>query len=112
MPALTTVRWEETVFKNLYDRVYSRTKIKMKGYVAVQKKLLIMIYVLWKKDVAFDPDFHKIISENEEVKHLFSTSFEEAAKKVGRKNLPTQDELPHNESAEALFLTLFYYHYL
>ena len=29
----------------------------MKSYVAVQKKLLVMIYTLWKKNEAYDPDF-------------------------------------------------------
>ena len=29
----------------------------MKSYVAVQRKLLILIYTLWKKDQYFDPDY-------------------------------------------------------
>jgi hypothetical protein len=27
----------------------------MKAYTAVQKKLLILVYTLWKKDEAYDP---------------------------------------------------------
>jgi transposase len=56
-PALTAVKYEP-VFKLLYNRVYERTKIKMKGIVAVQRKLLIIIYSLFKNNVAFDPEFH------------------------------------------------------
>lgn len=40
MPALNVVRYEQHPFVHLYNRVYERTKIKMKAYVAVQKKLL------------------------------------------------------------------------
>lgn len=29
----------------------------MKGYVAVQRKLLTLIYALWKKDEKYDGDF-------------------------------------------------------
>ncbi len=57
MPALCAVRWKVKVFTDLYERVYSRTGIKMKGYVAVQKKLLTTIYALWKNDSAFDPHY-------------------------------------------------------
>lgn len=57
MPALSAVRWKVKVFADLYERVYRRTGIKMKGYVAVQKKLLTTIYALWKNDSAFDPNY-------------------------------------------------------
>ena len=55
-PALNVVRYEVKIFSDLYARVYERTGVKMKGYVAVQRKLLCMIYTLWKKNEAFDPD--------------------------------------------------------
>lgn len=57
MPALCAVRDDQPQFRNLYIRVYERTRIKMKGYVAVQKKLLTMVYHLWKRQCAYDPDF-------------------------------------------------------
>lgn len=50
MPALNVVKYKQTPFIGLYERVFERTKIKMKGYVAVQKKLLIIIYTLWKQN--------------------------------------------------------------
>jgi len=80
-PALNVVRWNNDIFVNLYDRVYDRTKIKMKGYVAVQRKLLCLIYTLWKKDEVFDPKHRnkhqlKNIDEilTEEYKSSFSVS--------------------------------------
>lgn len=56
-PALGAVR-REPVFTTLYERVFDRTKIKMKGYVAVQRKLLVMIYAIFKNDLEFDPEFY------------------------------------------------------
>lgn len=53
-PAFNVVRYKQKAFKQLYERVFDRTAIKMKGYTAVQKKLLITIYALWKNDEAFD----------------------------------------------------------
>ena len=55
-PALSAVKYHEE-FSNLYNRVYDRTKIKMKGYVAVQRKLLVLIYTLYKKNEAYDPKY-------------------------------------------------------
>lgn len=56
-PALNVVRYGVGAFPSLYGRVYERTKVKMKGYVAVQRKLLCLIYTLWKKDEAFVPGY-------------------------------------------------------
>ena len=55
-PALSVVKYQDE-FTNLYHRVYDRTKIKMKGYVAVQRKLLVLIYTLYKKNQAYDPKY-------------------------------------------------------
>ncbi len=61
-PALVVVKANE-VFKNLYTRVVSTTSIKMKAYVAVQRKLLVLIYTLYKKNVAFDPNYQQTQEE-------------------------------------------------
>ena len=50
LPAFNVVRYNLKPFENLYQRVFERTGIKMKAYVAVQRKLLAIIYVLWKKE--------------------------------------------------------------
>jgi transposase len=36
--------------QNLYHRITEKQIIKMKGYVAVQRKMLMLIYTLWKKN--------------------------------------------------------------
>ena len=44
--------------KALFTRLVGRHGIKMKAVVAVQRKLLELIYVLWKKDETFDKEYH------------------------------------------------------
>jgi len=98
--ALSAVRGKEKTFLDIYKRVYEKTKIKMKGYVAVQRKLLCLIYTLWKKDQVFNSDFAQS-SGNNEPKTLFQLSEE---KKVASKELEaTLDRLPCKKSPEALF---------
>ena len=55
-PALSVVKHHDE-FKALFTRVLERTQIKMKGYVAVQRKLLVLIYTLYKKEQAYDPTY-------------------------------------------------------
>ena len=81
MPSLVSVRLKEPALLNLYQRVHERTGIKMKGYVAVQKKLLVLIYHIWKNDKAFQSDHSKTFGE-EESKDLFPFSLEETIKRV------------------------------
>jgi transposase len=104
MPAFNVVRYEQGTFKNLFDRVYSRSNKKMKAYVAVQRKLLILIFTLWKNNTEFKATL-KRSSGNDEPKLLFSLGFEKAEKKVVpmQGTRTTQDELPCNESPEVLF---------
>jgi transposase len=55
MPAFNVVRLKQEHFKNLFERVSDRTGLKMKGYVAVQRKILVMVFALWKKNEMYDP---------------------------------------------------------
>lgn len=54
-PALGAVKYVSE-FKALYERVVDRTHVKMKGLVAVQRKLLVLIYTLYKNKEAYDPN--------------------------------------------------------
>lgn len=54
-PALCAVRNEPNL-KAFYERIIERNpKIKMIGYVAVQRKLLVLIYTLYRKNVSYNP---------------------------------------------------------
>jgi transposase len=57
-PAFNVVKYIPA-FKNLQARIFDRTKKKMKGYVAIQRKLRCLLYTLWKTDAEFDPHFEK-----------------------------------------------------
>jgi len=57
LPALNMVTYNVGSFSNNYERIFLKTGIKMKAYVAIQRKLLCLIYSLWKKDQVFDPNF-------------------------------------------------------
>ena len=55
-PALAAIRHNDQ-YRALFVRLVSKHGIKMKGAVAVQRKLLELIYVLWKKDEVFNPEY-------------------------------------------------------
>ena len=52
MPALTSSRRIKSL-NNFYERINEKNKCKKVGLLAVARKLLILIYTLWKKDEEF-----------------------------------------------------------
>lgn len=57
MPALTATMHNEKI-KSLYERINERNPdIKKKGVVAGMRKLLILIFVLWKKNEEYNPQY-------------------------------------------------------
>lgn len=56
MPALAAIRHDER-FKGLYTRLVSKHGIKMKAAVAVQRKLLELIYTLYKTHTVYDRQY-------------------------------------------------------
>lgn len=80
MPALCLVTNDVKIFKDLYERTVNKHGIKMKSYVAIQKKLLSMIYTLWKKNEKFDENYQSTNTTGDvEVVHSSRHSFVEAA---------------------------------
>lgn len=65
MPSLVVIQCEEKPFLDLYNRTFEKHGIKMKSYVAIQKKILIMVYHLWQKEEAYDPNYKQNIQEKE-----------------------------------------------
>jgi len=55
-PALTAIRHNER-FKAIFARLVAKHGIKMKAAVAVQRKLLEMIFILYKTGKRFDKDY-------------------------------------------------------
>jgi transposase len=56
LPALSAVKWDEN-FKNIYARLVSKHGIKMKALVAIQRKLLELIYILFKNETVYDKEY-------------------------------------------------------
>jgi len=62
MPALAAIRYNER-HKGLYTRLVSKHGIKMKGAVAIQRKLLELSYILVKNNQPYDPNYERRIEE-------------------------------------------------
>jgi transposase len=62
LPALTAIRHQER-FKAIFVRLVSKHGIKMKAAVAVQRKLLEMIFTIYKTQRPFDPNYLKQLIE-------------------------------------------------
>jgi transposase len=69
-PALNVVRYGTEPFASFHQRLIDNGKLKMQAYTAVQKKLLVIMWALWRQNERFDPkhinpDFKKGIEEQE-----------------------------------------------
>ena len=69
MPALTAIGHNER-FKAIFTRLVSRHGIKMKAAVAVQRKLLELMYTLYKKQEKYDKDY--LQKQNAEVREVLN----------------------------------------
>lgn len=58
MPALGAIRNDER-FKGIFSRLVSKHGIKMKAVVAVQRKVLELMYILYKNQTVYNPDYLK-----------------------------------------------------
>jgi len=56
LPALAAIRWDDN-FRDLYARIVSKQGIKMKALVAVQRKLLEMVYTIFKNKCPYDKEY-------------------------------------------------------
>jgi len=52
MPAIATIQYTYK-FRNFYERINEKKKSKLIGLTAVQRKLLAMIYTLWKNNCEY-----------------------------------------------------------
>lgn len=54
-PALSVVRYGTEPFASFHQRLMDNGKLKMQAYTAIQKKLLVLMWALWRKNERFDP---------------------------------------------------------
>lgn len=92
MPALTVITYKQKPFIDLFERTFEKHRTKMKSYVAVQKKLLVLIYALWKNNAVFDVNHkNKHTKDQEQVLPLGS-----AAAAIGNGDDSEQKNSPTN----------------
>ncbi|RLD38214.1 MAG: IS110 family transposase, partial [Bacteroidetes bacterium] len=58
LPSLSSVKYNAS-HKQLYIRLVSKSGIKMKGLIAVQRKLLELIYVIYKNRTTFKQNYEQ-----------------------------------------------------
>jgi len=63
LPALAAIRSDER-FKAIFARLVSKHGIKMKAAVAVQRKLLELIYIIYKTEIVYDKEYLKKSGSN------------------------------------------------
>lgn len=69
MPALAAIRHDDR-FKAIFGRLVSKHGIKMKAAVAVQRKLLELMYAVYKKQEKYDKDY--LQKQNAEVQEVLN----------------------------------------
>ncbi len=63
LPSLSAVKYNEQ-HKEMYVRIVSKCGIKMKGLIAVQRKMLELIYVIWKNKTVFEKEYEQKRANN------------------------------------------------
>lgn len=73
----------------------------MQAYVAVQKKLLVLMYTLWKKQEAYQPTRIQTVTASQQDDPQADNAKKSPPKKIApTKARATQDKLASNESLE------------
>lgn len=57
-PALVAARYNNQ-FKNVFNRIHERNPHKMVGFVALQRKLLTLMFTLWKNDTEYIENYEQ-----------------------------------------------------
>jgi transposase len=69
LPALTAIRHDDR-FKAIFARLVAKHGVKMKAVVAVQRKLLEMIFTMYRTKVPYNKDYLKSNEETAVVKEI------------------------------------------
>ena len=93
MPALSIIRMKKTPLYQLYLRLLQRNGgLKKKAQVAVQRKLLCLIYSLWKSGMEYDPDYQPLMKAKKTSENQNESSPEASSELRGIEQLSA--ELP------------------
>ena len=100
-PALSSSRYNKHL-SIVYKRINKNKPNKMPGIVALQRRLLVLIYSIWKSGLPFMEDYELWRTSGNQEERVSSSS--KYMKKVdGAERLSsTQNELPYKQVSEAL----------
>lgn len=101
MPAFQAITYQVKPFYNLFNRTFEKHGLKMKSYVAVQKKILTTIYALWKTNTPFSESYQPRISKEQELELPSPVSFAKAEKNSADQVGTTQGKHPSERSLYA-----------
>lgn len=101
MPAFQAGTYQVKPFCNLFTRTFEKHGLKMKSYVAVQKKILSTIYVLWKTNTPFNQEYQPKMSKEKELELPSPVSYEKAEKSSANQVGTTQGKHPSERSPYA-----------
>jgi transposase len=101
MPAFQAVTYQVKPFYNLFNRTLEKHGLKMKSYVAVQKKILTTIFALWKTNTPFQEDYQPKLSKEKELELHSPVSFAKAEKSSADQVGTTQGKHPSERSLYA-----------
>jgi transposase len=73
-PAMVACRYNPEL-KKCYLRIIKKKESKMIGQVAIQRKLLLLMYALWKKDEYYQSDYQKKSSSNKTIEATQDSNF-------------------------------------
>lgn len=96
LPAFNAVRFGEPACQALFERVFERSQIRMKAYVAVQKKLLTLCYAIWKNNASYDPEYNSARAAPQQCQRT---------RKQGQKNSPDRRDYSGCSSIKRLLLS-------
>ena len=108
-PSMVATRFNPKM-KEVYERIIATKKIKKIGLVAIQRRLLVLMYSLWKTDQAYVENYEMVkrsgFQKEEEPSSSSTRRVDKEAEKekvVGAKKLPpTQNEHLYDQTSEAL----------
>lgn len=107
MPSLSVIQHTQT-YSIFYKRLKEKKEKSKIALTAVQRKMLCLIYALWKKGEIYQENYEETIDQfktsgNDETKASFNFFAKQKQKEERTNVLSSQDRLRFNESTEDFF---------
>lgn len=108
-PSMVASRYNPEM-KNIYTRIVETKKVKKIGLVAIQRRLLVLMYTLWKTDQPFIEEYNRLNKSGFQKEEVFSSLSTRRVDKTASEQkvvgaarlLTTQNEHLYDQSSEAL----------